>query len=433
MTADSNRPSGGPDTAGSVTAGRDTTDSVVAGHVAILGAGPIGLDAALACSAAGWSFTLYEAGDSVAAHVRAWQHARMFTPWSLNVSPRMRDRLQGAGHHVPDGDAVPSGAELITDLLDPLAALPEIRTHLNLQAQVTAIARQGLLKHEQIGTDTRAARPFRLLIDTPDGETAASAELVLDCTGTYGVANTIGEGGIPAPGERHTRIVHTLPDTNDPERWSGVVVLVGAGKSAQTAARDLGALPHTQVEWIVRAEDPDWGQVENDSLPGRHQLVTTSQALTRGDNPQVTVRTGTYVASLDDHADRVRVGLTNAFGSVEYVEADHVIGLTGYTGDASIYRQLQVHECYATAAPIALSAVLLGSQSNDCLAQPAVGFDVLRNPEPHFYILGSKSYGRLNTFLLRSGYEQVSDLIAAYTRPLAPSADPLRTTVEGAS
>lgn len=66
------------------------------GRVAILGAGPIGLDAALACSDAGWDFTVYEAGDSVAGHVCAWQHARMFTPWSLNVSPRMREHLVAA-------------------------------------------------------------------------------------------------------------------------------------------------------------------------------------------------------------------------------------------------------------------------------------------------------------------------------------------------
>ncbi|PZS01398.1 MAG: hypothetical protein DLM56_14875 [Pseudonocardiales bacterium] len=143
--------------------------------------------------------------------------------------------------------------------------------------------------------------------------------------------------------------------------------------------------------------------------------MDTSRALARGDNDRVTVRTASHVASLEQQDGQVRVGIATSTGPITYLQADHVIGLTGYTGDASLYRQLQVHECYATAAPIALSAVLLGAQSGDCLAQPAVGFDVLRNPEPNFYILGSKSYGRLNTFLLRSGYQQVSDLVTAYT------------------
>lgn len=385
------------------------------GHVAILGAGPIGLDAALACADAGWSHTIYEAGESAGAHVRAWQHASMFTPWSLNVSPRMRRHLENAGRYVPNGDSAPSGAELIADLIEPLGALPEIRSRITLQARVVAVARAGLLKHEEIGAATRAARPFRLMIDTADGEAAGSADLVLDCTGTYSVANTLGDGGIPALGERCATIVRTLPDTSGPRHWKGLVVLVGAGKSAQTAARDLSALPDTRVEWIIRAEQPDWGQIENDSLPGRQRLVDTSHALARGDNDRVTVRTATHVASLEQQDGQVRVGITTSTDPITYLQADHVIGLTGYTGDASLYRQLQVHECYATAAPIALSAVLLGAESGDCLAQPAVGFDVLRNPEPNFYILGSKSYGRLNTFLLRSGYEQVSDLVTAYT------------------
>lgn len=385
------------------------------GHVAILGAGPIGLDAALACADAGWSHTIYEAGDRAGAHVRAWQHASMFTPWSLNVSARMRSHLEAAGRAVPDGDAAPSGAELIADLIEPLGALPEIRSRLTLRARVVAVARAGLLKHEEIGVAARASRPFRLMIDAADGEATGSADLVLDCTGTYSVANTLGDGGIPALGERCTTIVHTLPDTSDPLRWKGLVVLVGAGKSAQTAARDLSALPDTRVAWIVRAEHPDWGQVENDSLPGRQRLVTTSHALARGDNDRVTVHTATHVASLKQQDGQVRVGIATSTGPMNYLQADHVIGLTGYTGDASLYRQLQVHECYATVAPIALSAVLLGAESGDCLAQPAVGFDVLRNPEPNFFILGSKSYGRLNTFLLRSGYEQVSDLVTAYT------------------
>jgi 2-polyprenyl-6-methoxyphenol hydroxylase-like FAD-dependent oxidoreductase len=48
-------------------------------HVAIL-AGPVGLDAALACADAGWPFTVYEASGVTAGHVRAWGHVRLFTP-----------------------------------------------------------------------------------------------------------------------------------------------------------------------------------------------------------------------------------------------------------------------------------------------------------------------------------------------------------------
>jgi hypothetical protein len=57
----------------------------------------------------------------------------------------------------------------------------------------------------------------------------------------------------------------------------------------------------------------------------------------------------------------------------------------------------------------------------DCLAQPTFGADVLRNPEPNSFILGSKSYGRTDTFLLRVGYEQVDQVLSRYAGCARPS------------
>jgi hypothetical protein len=103
---------------------------------------------------------------------------------------------------------------------------------------------------------------------------------------------------------------------------------------------------------------------------------------------------------------------------VEEIVVDRIIALTGFLGDTSLYRQLQVHECYATAAPMTLSAALLGAAGDgpaDCLAQASHGVDALRVPEPNFFVLGMKSYGRNSTFLLRVGYEQVDEVVGAYT------------------
>ncbi|MFL6236784.1 MAG: flavoprotein, partial [Thermoanaerobaculia bacterium] len=94
----------------------------------------------------------------------------------------------------------------------------------------------------------------------------------------------------------------------------------------------------------------------------------------------------------------------------ETVEVDRILSLTGAVGDHGLYRQLQVHECYATCGPIKLSAALLGAGSSDCLTQTTHGADTLTNPEPGFFILGAKSYGRNNTFLMRIGWEQVGEV-----------------------
>jgi hypothetical protein len=50
---------------------------------------------------------------------------------------------------------------------------------------------------------------------------------------------------------------------------------------------------------------------------------------------------------------------------------------------------------------------------------PAHGEVELRHPEPNFYVVGSKSYGRAPTFLLPTGYEQVRSVVTS----LASDAD----------
>ena len=378
-------------------------------RIAVLGAGPTGLEAALAAHQRGWDVTVYEAAPHVAGHVRAWGHVRLFTPWSMSVSPRTAEALS-----VPlPADVSPTGDEL-ADHLDRVAAL--LGDRVRTSTRVEAVARDGLLKSEEIGSEVRGARPFRLLVTGPDGEERFEvADVVLDCTGTWSNPSPTGAGGIPAQGERRLgeRVVREIPDvSDDPARWAGrSVLLVGAGNSAQTAARDLVAAG-ARLTWAVRSQHPTWGAVEHDVLRDRAALVASSRRLAAGAEG-VELVTGVSVERLVDAAGRIAVTLVAADGGRRDVVVDEVVSMTGAVGDASLYRQLQVHECYATEGPISLAATLLGSSGGDCLAQEAAGVDVLRNPEPRFFVLGIKSYGRTNTFLLRVGWEQVEEVFGA--------------------
>src|SRR5512145_270451 len=96
-----------------------------ASTLAIVGAGPIGLEAALAALDAGFDVHLFERGEP-GAHVRAWGHVRMFTPWRMNLGPVSRAHLARAGSVPPDPDACPTGAEYAERCLEPLAKLPEL-------------------------------------------------------------------------------------------------------------------------------------------------------------------------------------------------------------------------------------------------------------------------------------------------------------------
>ena len=370
-------------------------------RVAVLGAGPTGLEAALAAHQRGWDVTVYEAAPHVGAYVRQWGHVRLFTPWSMNISPRAAAALG-----LPDHGTCPTGNEYAEHLEQVAALLPDVR----LSTTVEQVARQGLLKSEEIGSDTRGATPFLLLVTGPDGQEALeTADVVLDCTGTYGNPNPTGDGGIPALGEGSCAalIVRTIPAVD--ATWAGRrVLLVGAGNSAQTVARDLTTVG-AELTWAVRGTDPTWGAVEADPLPDRVTLVESSRALAAGG----VVQTGVVVQALRRQDEQVAVTLRDAGGATRDVVVDVVVSMTGAVGNSRIYRQLQVHECYATEGPITLAATLLGSEGGDCLVQTSAGVDVLRNPEPRFFVLGSKSYGRNNTFLLRIGWEQVAEVFGA--------------------
>ena len=395
-------------------------------RVAVLGAGPVGLDAALAGLDAGYEVNVYDAGGRPSNNVRDWGHVRLFSPWSMNVSQRMRRHATRVGLPLDvDDEAFLTGHDLADRLLDPLWARARPRSSLHLGTRVVAVGREGLLKHEEIGSPERGRRPFRILLCDADGrEWVESADVVLDCTGKYGNPNTLGDGGIPAPGEQllGVRIERRIPDLRtDAREWLGrMILLAGAGHSAQTAARDLAELASdrqdTRVLWALRKPRPDWGAVRDDPLPERQELTSVAESLSEGASPVVESLHGVVVEGLYRDNGRIGVRLRNFQGQDREIRVDKILSLTGAVGDHTLYRQLQVHECYATSGPMKLAAALLGSDAADCLAQESHGVDTLKNPEPNFFLLGDKSYGRNSTFLLRVGWQQVEEVFEELSR-----------------
>jgi hypothetical protein len=289
--------------------------------------------------------------------------------------------------------------------------------------QVVQVGRRGLLKDDM----KREGQPFRLLLrDAKGRETIEEADVVLDCTGTYGQHRWLGEGGIPAPGEgaAEAQIAYGLPDVLGEKKgdYAGRSVLVGGGGySAATTVCNLAALAEqnasTWVIWLARCGNSQpIKRLANDPLRERDRLAVRANHLaTRGEgnvefHPQSSVEAVEWLGP--DKGFKVT---TRCAGKPKTWEVERVVGNVGYTPDAGIYRELQVHECYASLGPMALAASLLKHAGGDCLSIPPQGPAVLRNPEPNFFILGAKSYGRNSNFLLRAGFEQVRDVFALVT------------------
>ncbi len=389
-------------------------------RIAVLGAGPIGLEAALYARTLQWPVTLYERGR-VAEHVLRWGHVRLFSPFGMNRTPLGRATLRNES--LPDDNLCITGREHAAAYLEPLARSTPLRDCLRTETQVVHVGRRGFLKHESAGDDKRARQPFRLLVRDKKGERIEEADVVLDCTGTYGQHRWLGDGGIPALGELAAEplIVYTLEDVLGERKaqYAGKTILViGAGYSAATAVSLLAELaeghPETWVTWIARgAGTQPLRRVANDPLRERDRLAVRANNLaTRGD-ANVEFRPQTSVEAIEtagpDKGFRVT---TRSAGKPRTIEVERVLALVGYTPDTSLYRELQVHECYASLAPMKLAAALAKQAGADCLALNVRGPELLRNPEPNFFILGAKSHGRGSQFLLRSGFEQIRDVFA---------------------
>ena len=88
--------------------------------LAILGAGPIGLEAALAAHSRGYDVKIFERGE-IADSIRQWGHIHMFSPFEMNVSVEGIALLRADGVDLPNGEEQLTGAEFADRYLTPLA------------------------------------------------------------------------------------------------------------------------------------------------------------------------------------------------------------------------------------------------------------------------------------------------------------------------
>jgi hypothetical protein len=399
--------------------------------LAVIGAGPIGLEALALALDQGFDAHLFERGE-IGSHPIAWGHVRMFTPWRMNLGPASRARLEASGWTAPDPEAFPTGLELAERYLQPLAALADLKPRVHTHVQVVHVSRRGALKGDLVSDPKRRTHPFRLMARDAGGrESFLHAFAVLDASGVYGTPNWAGDGGIPARQELYLapQMSYHLEDVLGArrERHAGRRTLViGAGASAATTIAALAQLaddvPGTSGSWVTRAPASEVCKgVRGDPLPARSALHERARALAAGAHPAITHVGGAVVEGFEFNSatHRYRVNL-RVGDTMRHEECDQVIVQTGYGPDDSIYRELQAHPSWATRGSMKLTTALLGA--TDCLDGASVGVDALAHPEPDFFLLGHKSYGRSSHFLLESGYRQAALVVEHLAKALEPAA-----------
>ncbi len=386
-------------------------------RIAILGAGPVGLEAALYARYLGYDADVYERGR-VAEHLCRWGHLQLYSPFGVTASPLGLKAIaaQEPTWKPPAAEALLTGSQLAEMYYQPLAQSDLLADSLHLNTEVLAVARGDLLKEELAG-DERAETGFRLLCAAAAAQHHATADVVIDATGTFGQHNWLGPGGIPGLGElaAESHIEYGVPDVLGRDRADYAhrhTLLIGSNHAAAVTVAALAQLgheaPYTRVTWIVRRElEAGVGPIRrlsDDPWPERDGIALRANRLVAGEIGHLSLLDGTVVEQVEWHGGPEQFHVRLAGKHVGPLEVDRIIANVGQRPDSRLYAELQVAEDPFDGAPTRWGKPSPSADSADTLLSEARS---LLTAEPDFYVLGGKSVGRNSSFTIADGLEQI--------------------------
>lgn len=397
--------------------------------VAVLGAGPVGLAAAAHLIERGMRPLVLETGAAVGANLASYRHVRLFSPWQYNVDKAARRLLREHGWQAPADTVLPTAGELLADYLAPLGAVPAIAASLRLGHRVASITRLGF---DKVRTRGREGAPFLIHAETADGPRRYLASAVIDATGTWSHPNPLGADGIAALGETAlaARIDYGMPNVlgEARARFAGKrVLVVGAGHSAAGTLLALARLaeehPGTAIVWATRGSRLArvFGGGAADGLQARGELGMRLRTLR--DTGGLELHQNFRIEEVREVDGRIRVRGEALGGVTPVIDGiDRIVCAAGARPDLALTRELRVRHDPWLESTDAL-APLIDPNEHSCGTVRPHGHRELAHPEPGYYAVGAKSYGRAPNFLLATGYEQVRSVAAALAGDMAAADD----------
>ncbi len=390
--------------------------------IAIIGTGPLGIEAALYARFLGYYVLLFDEGK-VAANVLGWGHARMFTPFELNCSPLGLAALESHDQltQLPAPDASITGREFAELYLVPLARTDLVYDSVNVFSKVVSISRTMSRKWNNLSIQDRADQEFRLVVQSKNrGWYAERADIVLDCSGAHYERAGLGPGGGLALGEIEfaEHICRRLPDVlgNDRARFAGKhTLLLGGSYRAALVANMLSELMHehsgTQVTWVTNHQlggtqsevNLDHTMSFEDRYSARGRTIRSAMQLLNSPPAGMSVLGAWGIERLSrEEQGQWQIRLLVAEEDTLDLRCDEVVVAVQGTGAGDFCEDLNVQ-------PITAS---IGNDHNpqelnwDYQLSPREGIRSVTS-EPHYYVLGRQSFGVDDRFLIHHGHEQI--------------------------
>lgn len=353
-------------------------------RVAVIGAGPAGLEAALALADRGVDVLVFERAR-VGGSLRDWGEATLITPLEQTFSPLARQVLA-----LKDAPEAWTGDEIVERLLLPLSQCPLLAGRVQERSSVMVVGRK--------------ADGFLLLVRNGRVDQLHEVDAVIDASGTP-LPRSVGPAGVPVPGElvQQSRFIRTLAGLHRglPEVMNRRVLLIGDGLSAARAALALAELiaahKKTEVLWLL-SEAP--APVEGDTLPARRELLSRAQALAQEPPPGMRLLYGGVVERMEAAVGGVEVCIQGDSSVFQMV-----VAFTGRRPDLSPLIEL----------PVDLSPTTEGLRGLAAQGERPVAIQPGDEDTgvPGFYLLGRRAFGRTHNFQLASGWPLTEQVVRA--------------------
>jgi thioredoxin reductase len=383
----------------------------------ILGAGPVGVEAALVASRLKLDFLWFEKAQ-VGEHLNRWGHLATHAPMKPLVSEIGLEEIRknNMDEFLVNLDEPATGKAFRDGYLSLLLETPQLSGKLEAGVEAVAAGRDNRLREDPRGPRDPIG-PFRLFVRGPNNkEEHILADAVIDCTGVLATPRPLGKAGLPAPGENacRDRISYFVEDIlgADLKKFADrTVMVVGAGISAATAITQLAEMAKeheaTWVVWLTRRPSTlPVRRIPQDPLKGRDAIAAAANHIACRAEGHIEFHSGAWIDRMENQGNDKPVKVFATIGGKEIAwEVDRILSLCGYQPSRLLNRELRM----PWETTLDLPPTGIDSREQELNPGPAT-------EEPGWYVLGSKSYGRASGFEVRTGYRQVRQAMAEILR-----------------